>query len=316
MKIIKRIGKLFLMLIVTISIVVVALGSSAALGFAYMAHTGRTDINVEENNETNTNDVPKKESINVLILGMNQNLSDFIMLARYNPSTGAVSLLSIPRDTKHNGLNEPNTSYYKMNAIYQNKYIDKIKNKVETMLDVKIDNYLVFDHKALWKIVDAVGGVTVDVPMNMNYDDPAQNLHIHIKKGVQKLDGEQAEGFVRFRKNNDGSGYPRGDIQRIQTQQAFIKAFISQALKPANILKLPNIAGIMLKDVKTDVNLDLILYYLEDIATFKMENVTMATLPGSDKNIDGISFYIMDKVETKKLVDVMFKDTVVSEIAE
>ncbi len=315
MEILKRIGRFLLIILVTITVIIFALGSSAALGFAYMAHTGRTDINIPNNNP-NEEEIQPKESINVLILGMNQNLSDFIMLARYNPSTGKVSLLSIPRDTKYNGLNAPNTSYYKINAVYQKKHIDKIIDKVETLLDVQIDKYLVFDHKALWKVVDAIGGVTVDNPINMNYDDPVQDLHIHIKKGIQKLDGEQAEGFVRFRKNNDGSGYPGGDIQRIQTQQLFIKAFISECLKPSNIIKLPSIAGILLKDVKTDITLDLILYYLEDIATFKMENVTMNTLPGEGRTIDNVSFYILDKNKTKQMIEEMFKDNATNQVTE
>lgn len=308
MNILKNIGKFILMLLVTITVIVFALGSSAALGFAYMAHTGKQQVDIGQEGNQVTENKKQKESINVLILGMNQSLSDFIMVARYNPSTGNVSLLSIPRDTKYNGLNAPNTTYYKINAIYQNRNIEKIKDKIETLLDIQIDKYLVFDHKALWNIVDAIGGVTVDVPLNMNYDDPAQNLHIHIKKGVQRLDGKDAEGFVRFRKNNDGNGYPGGDIQRIQTQQKFIKAFITECMKPTNIIKLPGIAADLISDVKTDISLDLILYYLEDIATFDMEKVTMATLPGTDKTIEGISFYIMDKAKTKELVDTMYKD--------
>lgn len=308
MNILKNIGKFILMLLVTITVIVFALGSSAALGFAYMAHTGKQQVDIGQEGNQVTENKKQKESINVLILGMNQSLSDFIMVARYNPSTGNVSLLSIPRDTKYNGLNAPNTTYYKINAIYQNRNIEKIKDKIETLLDIQIDKYLVFDHKALWNIVDAIGGVTVDVPLNMNYDDPAQNLHIHIKKGVQRLDGKDAEGFVRFRKNNDGNGYPGGDIQRIQTQQKFIKAFITECMKPTNIIKLPGIAADLISDVKTDISLDLILYYLEDIATFDMEKVTMATLPGTDKTIEGISFYIMNKAKTKELVETMFKD--------
>lgn len=313
MGIINKIGKFFLMLLVTILIIAVALGSSVALGFAYMTQTGAVNPN-DINNDTQTQ--TPKESINVLVLGMNQNLSDFIMLARYNPSTGKTSLLSIPRDTKYNGLNEPNTSYYKINAVYQRKHIDKIIDKVETLLDVEINNYVVFDHKALWNVVDSIGGVTVDVPINMNYDDPAQNLHIHLNKGVQKLMGEDAEGFVRFRKNNDGTGYPGGDIQRIKAQQQFIKAFIAECVKPSKMIKLPGIAKDLLDDVKTDVALDTILYYLEDIATFKMDNVTMATLPGTDKTIDGISFYIMNKNEAKEMIDVMFKDKEPSQVTE
>ena len=308
MKVITNIGKFLIMVLVTIVIAVVALGSSAVLGFAYIKQTTVQNQGGTVDNPVDNSASKPKDSINVLILGMNQNLSDFIMLARYNPSTGNVSLLSIPRDTKYNGLNEPHNTYYKINAVYQRKHIDKIKDKIQTMLDVEIDNYLVFDKKALWKIVDAIGGVTVDVPMNMNYDDPEQGLHIHLSKGIQRLNGEQAEGFVRFRKNNDGNGYPGGDIQRIQTQQKFIKAFITECMKPSNVIKLPKIATNLISDVKTDVSLDLILYYLEDIATFDMEKVTMATLPGTDKTIEGISFYIMDKSKTKELVDTMFKD--------
>lgn len=309
MKVITNIGKFLIIVLVTIVIAVVALGSSAVLGFAYIKQTTVQNQGGTVDNPVDNSASKPKDSINVLILGMNQNLSDFIMLARYNPSTGNVSLLSIPRDTKYNGLNEPHNTYYKINAVYQRKHIDKIKDKIQTMLDVEIDNYLVFDKKALCKVVDAIGGVTVDVPMNMNYDDPEQGLHIHLSKGVQRLNGEQAEGFVRFRKNNDGlGGYPGGDIQRIQTQQAFIKAFISECLKPKNVIKLPGIAKDVMSDVKTDVTIDKILYYLEDIATFNMDKVTITTLPGYDQMLNGVSFYIMKKSETKELIDVMFKD--------
>ena len=112
------------------------------------------------------------------------------------------------------------------------------------------------------QLVDEIGGVTFDVPINMNYDDPAQNLYIHLKKGTQLLTGKKAEQLVRFRHNNDGSGYGNEDIGRIATQQKFIKTMAKEVLSAKNISKLGNLVKIALEGTKTDITMEVVAKYL------------------------------------------------------
>ena len=110
------------------------------------------------------------------------------------------------------------------------------------------DFYVVVQWEAVGELVEAIGGVEFDVPFDMDYDDPAQDLHIHLKAGQQTLSGEDAMGLIRWRHNNDYSvQYPNGDLGRVQTQQAFLKAVAAECLKPEILLKAPSLAQIFLE---------------------------------------------------------------------
>ena len=251
----------------------------------------------------------KKEEpmLTCLFMGRNAHLTDFMMLAQYNPNTREISLMSIPRDT-YVGTSSVDG---KINSIYMYKYPEKVVKAVETITGVDIQHYLILDAKILRNIVNEMGGVTVEVPFDMNYDDPDQNLYIHLKKGVQKLTGAQAEQFVRFRKNNNGGGYANGDVGRIATQQKFIKAMISEILKVENIGKVGNLVKIALNGTDTDITLDVIQQYLDDVVTFKKDRVRIETLPGVGKygkGPDGLtrSFFYHDAEKTKEIVKELF----------
>lgn len=242
-----------------------------------------------------------------LFMGRNAHLTDFMMLAQYNPNTREVSLMSIPRDT-YVGTSSVDG---KINSIYMYKYPEKVVKAVEEITGVDIQHYLIFNAKILRNIVNELGGVTVTVPFNMNYDDPDQNLYIHLKKGTQRLSGAQAEQFVRFRKNNNGGGYANGDVGRIATQQKFIKAMISEVLKVENIGKVGNLVKIALNGTDTDLTLDVLQEYLDDVVTFKKDRVRIETLPGVGKygkGPDGLtrSFFYHDAEKTKEIVKELF----------
>lgn len=296
----KAIGNFIFKFIMVCIFLLVMVSTTAVLGFAYMRYGkdaisqngDNTILNIFQNNTT-------KEKVNVLVVGTNQTLTDFIMVAGYNPESGDISMMSIPRDTKYA---KSNTAFSKINAIYQGKHIDKLQAEIEDILDIEIDYYVIFDKKALWEVVDAIGGVTVDVgPKPLKYSDPEQNLYINIPAGIQKLDGKKSEQYVRFRK-----GYANGDIGRIGAQQNFIKAFITECIKPTNIPKLPEVAKIGFENIKTDVTLEIILSYVEDVAKLDLSKIRMETLPGYAQTLDGVSFYIMKEKEIKKLSDEMF----------
>ena len=192
-----------------------------------------------------------------LILGIstdqeNVDLTDTIMVASYNPNTQKATLLSIPRDT-YTGKNPAKaTAYEKINALYNRKHRpDETLAAVNEITGLNIQYYVVVKTEALIKLVDAIGGVTFNVPRDMDYDDVTQDLHIHLKAGEQKLDGDKAEQLVRYRHDNwdpvtktyptYSAEYGDNDLGRMRTQREFIMQVIKQTARPENIFKIGEI---------------------------------------------------------------------------
>lgn len=241
----------------------------------------------------------KKSEINALIVGTNQNLTDTMMYVNYNVETGKVAMMSIPRDTY---ITNEYCVGHKLNSLYRGKNTQAFVEQIEELIGVDIDYYLIFDSKMLIDIVDKVGGVEVDVPVRMKYDDPTQNLHIDLKKGTQVLNGKQSEQFVRYRKGNDGSGYARGDLQRTEVQQQFIKNFISTVLSAKNLTKIPDLINVALDNTDTNITAREALKYSTDVMKIDTSNISSCTAPGEAKYINNISYFVMDKEKTKELV--------------
>lgn len=242
----------------------------------------------------------KKEEINALVCGTNQDLTDTMIYVNYDVKNGKVSMMSIPRDTY---ITNEYCNGHKLNSLYRGKNVQPFINQIEELIGVDIDYYLIFDSKMLHEIVDAVGGVEVDVPIRMKYDDPTQNLHIDLKPGVQVLNGKQAEQFVRYRKGNDGSGYAMGDLQRTEVQQQFIKNFISTVLSAKNLTKIPDLINIALDNTDTNITAREALKYSTDVIKVDTSNITSCTAPGEAKYINGVSYFVLDEAKTKTLVE-------------
>lgn len=262
--------------------------------------------------EETINKLPK---MYCLILGKSENLTDTIMLASYDPKTQEAALLSIPRDT-FVGTSESNASPSdKINAIYnmytnKQKGLEKLLEKVRNLTDIDVRYYVMVDTKALRALVDEIGGVTFDVPIDMKYDDNRQNLHINLKAGVQKLDGDKAEQVVRFRHNNNGTTYPSSygvqDIGRMKTQRAFLTALAKQTLVPANITKIPEFLDIAKQYVETNIDFNTIKDYVPYAVNFNTDNLKTDKLPGVAQYINGWSFYKADKTKTAELIKELF----------
>ena len=308
---VKKTFKVLLRILLVIVIILVL--AVVALAGTYFFINWQKDVQDKESGDKNIIErlvVPEKKEepvVTCLFLGVNGNLTDFIMLGQYNPNTREIALLSIPRDTNVGN----NSVDGKINSAYSSRGMDKLKKQVTEITGIEIDYHVLFKTKILRQVVDKIGGVTVDVPINMNYDDPYQNLYIHLKKGTQKLTGSQAEQFCRFRKNNDGSGYPGGDVERTKAQQKFIKAFIAELLKVDNVSKIPDLINIVLEGTKTNVTLDVAKEYIDDVIALKTDRITTNTLPGSarmGKSPLGYmtSYYYYDAEKTKTMVDEMF----------
>lgn len=258
----------------------------------------------------NTSELSNLKTINVLLLGisedLNSKLTDTIMVCSYNPKTQRASILSIPRDT-YIGKNKNSVKANdKLNTVYSKSGIDTCMEKVEQITGIELDYYAVVNTKALIKIVDIIGGVNFDVPIKMDYDDPTQNLHIHLNKGMQKINGEKAEQLLRFRHNNNGSTYSQeygdNDYGRMKTQREFIKETMKQTLQLKNITKAKKIISAVFENVNTNVEESLIKQYLPYAIEFNTDSILMEQLPGKSTKYNDVWVYEYNKKETTSLV--------------
>ena len=262
------------------------------------------------------------QEIKVLILGvstdLDSELTDTIMVASYNPNTQKANLLSIPRDTFTGKYKNKATASQKINALYNiNKNPQKTLDAVNEITGLDIQYYALVRTQALIKLVDAIGGVEFDVPIDMKYDDPTQDLHIDLKAGVQKLNGDKAEQLLRWRHSNYKNGvmttypseYGNDDFGRMRTQRDFIVETLKQTLKPGNIFKIGDILEIAHENIETNLELSYIKDYIPYAVEFNTENMTTATLPGTTpdmKETNNVSVFVVDKKESEKLIQSMF----------
>ena len=207
--------------------------------------------------------------------------ADTIMLGCFDTVNGTASLVSIPRDT----LVYYNNKNTKINTVYSHGGGKAMAQEVSELLGVPVDYYVAVDLDAFGAIVKAIGGVYFDVPIDMDYDDPYQDLHIHLQKGYQKLDADGAIGVVRFRHNNDGTGYVRQDYERVETQRKFLTALVSQTITVSNAAKVTDLISILQKYVDTDMPLDTMIYFATQAIGMDLgAALETATLPSEWKS--------------------------------
>lgn len=292
--------------------------------FAYHKLIGETanSQTSEAKPQGNTNNfidsiLGKGIKLNVAVFGVDGDgtRTDVMFVVHFDSKQKKVGLISLPRDTRVTLTNEIQTDlekagrYYqsptKLNAVhaYSGKEMG-CKNtvlQIEDLLGVKIDHYVKIDFEGFRSIVDAIGGVEVDVPQDMKYSDPYQDLYINLKAGVQVLDGEKAEQLVRFRR------YKEGDVARVEVQQQFLKAFAEKIVNTDTLLNnLPSLISTAYNYVETDVTLVDALKYARYITDVDMNNTTMELLPGTAQYVGNVSYYLCDEEETKKVVDRVF----------
>lgn len=253
------------------------------------------------------------DTFQVLVMGESTGMSDTIIVCSYNPKTQKASMLSIPRDTYVTNGNYKYSWQNKINSLYSGgETPEKTLAAVNELTGLNIKNYILVDTEALIKLVNLIGGVQFDVPINMDYDDYSQNLHIHLEKGYQTLTGEQAEHIVRFRHNNDGSSYPaeygNEDYGRMKTQRNLIIAVVKQTLRLKNVTEISNMINIMKEDVKTNVDLNMIVDYVPYAVNMNMDAIVTAQLPGESAQKSGGWFFFHDEEETLKIVDELFNE--------
>lgn len=249
--------------------------------------------------------ISENNPLNFLIMGLDRDGTrcDVIMLFNFEPDLSRLNFLSIARDTRV----REDGRYTKINSLYSKGGEKLVAEKVSSITKLPVHYYLTMDFKGFRKIIDTLGGVKFYVPFRMSYDDPTQDLHIHLRKGMQLLDGDKAEQLVRYRKGNvKGQGYTEGDIGRIKIQQDFLKALVKQKMSFKYISRVDNLFEILQKYVKTNITLTDVTQYIGSIGKIKSDEIKAFTLPGESRMIGDVWYFMHDRKETQNMISKNF----------
>lgn len=263
-----------------------------------------------------------KDFYTVLILGRDTGggggNTDTMLLASYDVTNQKATVMSIPRDTM---VNVP-WDIKKINSVYNyygagEKGIKALYKEVSQLVGFEPDYQVIIEWDAVGAIVDAMGGVYYDVPRDMNYDDPYQDLYIHQAKGYRKLSGEDAMQVLRYRHDNKDPvtrkrrGYLDGDIGRIKTQQGLLKAMIEQLLQLKNVTKIGEFARVVKNNVTSDLTFEEMLWFGSQavMGGLKVDDVNFVTMPNTGKYIysrsigEPLSYVVPNAQELLNLVN-------------
>jgi LCP family protein required for cell wall assembly len=248
----------------------------------------------------NASELPRGKAFSQIDDNLN-GLSDAMLLIRFDPATQKVAVLSIPRDSRVYvrgvGKTKINFANYVGGAALSAQTVSQVLG------DIPIDRYIRFNVNGFGKIIDALGGVDMYVPKRMKYQDDSQSLYINLNAGQQKLDGNKAIQYMRFRHDD------LGDIGRVQRQQAFFRAFIDQKLRPEIISKLPEILGIVKDNIDTNLSVEEILALASYTSRIDRKSIQMLMTPGRFSNpgeFDNLSYWILDNQKLVKMMQQNF----------
>ncbi len=244
---------------------------------------------------------------NILIVGVDSNgkdtdpfkgtRSDTMILVNIDPSSHSINAISIPRDSKVYLAGDHGVQ--KINAAHALGGVDLMLKTVEDTLGINVDKYVLINNEGVKKLVNALGGIPIYIEKDMYYNDNSGGLHINLSKGLHVLNGEQVEGYLRFRK--DGLG----DIGRTSRQQWFVKAVLEKLQSPSVIPKIPEVLNIAAANIKTNLSLYEMSHLAATLRNIDMNDVEFATLPGAPSKKGYISYWILDPEKTQEVIDRM-----------
>lgn len=227
----------------------------------------------------------------ILLCGTDEDgtRTDTILLLTLDRNEGGVRLLSIPRDTYAPAYYVP-----KINSAYGavgggEKGMEQLMEQVKNVVGFMPDAYALVDLNAFVEAVDLLGGLDFDVPMDMDYDDPTQDLYIHLQAGEQHLNGEQLMWVVRFR-----SGYANADIGRTEVQRAVVKAAMKQWVRPQTLAALPGLWRIYQENLTTDLSARNLVWMARVLLKGVSGDIEANVLPGYATMVGDASVYMID----------------------
>ena len=242
---------------------------------------------------------------NILLLGVDSNgpntlpfsgvRSDTMIILSVDLHGKSVNAISIPRDSKV--YIAEGHGVQKINSAYALGGIDLTKKTIEETLGIKIHNYVIVNAEGVRQLIDAIGGVPIHIDQNMHYHDYSAGLHIDFSKGDYVLSGEEAEEYLRFRKDS------LGDIGRVHRQQKFIKALIEQVKSPEALRKIPEALKIASLYTRTDLNLYQMSQYAAAARDIDLNKVEFVMLPGGPNKKGIISYWILDPEKTQQVIN-------------
>ena len=256
---------------------------------------------------------------NILLLGVDSNgagadlwegtRSDTIMVVNVDPRTRTMKAISIPRDSKV--FLPDNKGVSKINSAHAIGGVNLVKKTLKETFGIKIDHYIIVHDDAVEHIVDALGGVPIYVEKPMKYHDWAGHLHIDLNKGNNILNGKQAVGYLRYRK--DGLG----DIGRTQRQQWFMRSFFEKMKSLETLTKIPEVLNICKTYIKTDMSIYELSQYAGFLKGVDENKIEIATLPGAPNQRGYISYWILDPQKTQEVIDrIIYRDKVEADFSK
>lgn len=235
---------------------------------------------------------------NILLVGTDEGgmRTDTMMLLSVNDTDHTARLLSLPRDTYTEGYNPP-----KLNsacATYGGGHagMAALMSEVNKLLGFPADGYAMVNFDVFEDIVNVFGGVKFYVPMDMDYEDPYQDLYIHLEQGYQHLDGSEAIQLMRFR-----SGYAMADLDRVSVQRDFLQAAMDQWLDPWLIVKAPIAGATVYRHMVTNLSPGNCIWLIRALLQCDITHLETQTLPGVPQYINGGSYYVPDAAAVEAL---------------
>jgi len=244
-------------------------------------------------------EIPREEEqrwLNVLLVGVDQRKNeparaDTLMVAMLNLKDNNIHVISIPRDTRVEieGL----AHRTRINHAHSNGGAELTRKTVERLLGIPVHNYVEVNFDGFKNIIDAVGGVEMEVEKRMHY--PVEDIDLY--KGLQRLDGHGALGYVRYR--SDG----KGDLPRIERQHKFLSALADELLQPKTVIRIPKIAGELYSNISADMSLKDLIILAGQFKDITPENIGFSNVPGAPRYINGASYYIIDEEKLQIYID-------------
>ena len=259
-----------------------------------------TDIEIKTPEDMNDGRTQKEGVYTFVCCGIDidEYRADTIMLVTIDRNAKTANVLHILRDTfvHMSGRN------YKINSFYARKKSDGIRQIIYNTMGIYPNYYVTLNFKAFRNIVDIVGGVEIDVPFDMRYSDPTQGLNINLRKGLQLLDGDKAEQFVRYRKGSGGDG---SDESRQKRQEQFLTAFMQKCIDTCknDSAKLFDIVTQMIEHMNTNLSISELAEFAHIGMEIGVENVKFHTLPGNYKWVNKTCYYQGYSEQTRKLLN-------------
>ena len=249
------------------------------------------------------------DRVNVLLLGINANMTDTIMLGSYDMKNQKVDIISIPRDTYYYRAGyEDYSAWQKLNSYYHSEGVTSRARACSDLLcGMPIHYYVIVEYSDIRAVMKELGGVKINIPFYMKYDDttPGYEFHVDIPAGEQLIDETNVIQFLRFRHTNPYyaaqgyKSYAQGDIQRIQVQQDFVKTVIKAVFERGKVL---DVLQVVLDNVDSDLTYGTALQVAtKALSGFSMENIDAYTLPGIDF-VNTLSFWRADKEQTEEML--------------